>query len=261
MRLGIVFMLLVLTVPVLPAVVSQHSGLEYYLVSVSIPLELLGSDHVLIIPFNVSNPTVLTETNTYVTSEGVPKTSFLFSRIPQIIVLRERFIANNIYQIWYGGGNPYLEYTGVPATERGLELWLAFDDFNNLEDWWLYSATTVLNGRAVVSAGGYVSLNTSYSSRVTSMWLVEASTALQIVFPSSTNYFTAVVITERDFPSIKSLIPDSIYFVDGTGTCIPYTIIYFDKNIGKLGIAVNPMGSQTIYMLYGGVNPCTGLRV
>jgi len=234
------------------------SGLEFNVVMVIAPVELHGTLQTIISPLNVSDTNILMETNTYVLLQGTPRYSYLFSRNPPLIVILEPSLYNGRYEVWYGGGNPYPSYVGAPGTPSSV--WVVHDDFEYPTDFWVKVNTTFSGSRAYVSVGGYMSLTTAYDQRTTHMWMLHGRKALVVRLDEEYDEFVAIKLTQEVFADITQVIDGSdIAFVDGAGACLYYMIIKFTPD--QLVVAVNPRNNTTIYMLYGGVNPCPGYRV
>jgi hypothetical protein len=243
-----------------PVVRGQTSGIEFNVVTVVVPGELLGSLQVVLAPLNVSNPGIVTEGNTYMMSQGVPRVSYLFSRNPPLVAFIEPSMYSGTYEVWYGGGNPYSQLIGAPGTS--MSFWLAYDDFDYPTEFWVNSSVSITGSKAYVAPGGYLALSAAYSSRTAHLWLLHGRRALMITFTQPYSEFVTLTLTPGNFTDMR-LVQDGsdIFFVDPLGNCLHYSVLHLDKTAGILQVVVNPNGSTTIYMLYGGMNACLGHRV
>jgi len=261
-RLPIVLVLLVLLGGLVLAllVAGQGAGVEFNIVSVAIPGELLGSFQSFLFPLNVSDTGLLSEWNVYVVVQGVPRFSYLFSKNPPLVAVFEPSVYNAVYEVWYGGGNPYSSYISVPGTSSSY--WLVYDDFDYATGFWVNKSVSITGSRAYISPGGYLALQTPYSSKTAHLWLLHGRRALVIIFTQAYSEFVALTLTPSNFTDI-GLVQDGsdVFFVDPLGNCLYYSILHLDKSAGILQVAVNPSNSTTVYMLYGGVNACPGYRV
>jgi len=261
-RLPIVLVLLVLLGGLVLAllVAGQGAGVEFNIVSVAIPGELLGSFQSFLFPLNVSDTGLLSEWNVYVVVQGVPRFSYLFSKNPPLVAVFEPSVFNAVYEVWYGGGNPYSSYISVPGTSSSY--WLVYDDFDYATGFWVNKSVSITGSRAYVDPGGYLVLNARYSPATIHAWLVHGRRALVIGLQQAYDGFIALVFTTENFTDI-GLVQDGsdIFFLDPLGNCLYYNVLYLDKSAGILQVAVNPSNSTAVYMLYGGVNACPGYRV
>jgi hypothetical protein len=244
----------------LVTVKGQTSGIEFNVVTVTTPGELLGSFQVILAPLNVSAPGVATEGNTYVVSQGVPRISYLFSRSPPLVAFVEPSMYSGTYEVWYGGGNPYGQLTGSPGTSTSF--WLAYDDFDYPAGFWVNESVSITGSRAYVAPGGYLALSAAYSSKTAHLWLLHGRRALVITFTQAYSEFIALTLTTGNFTDM-GLVQDGsdVFFLDPSGNCLHYSILHLDKSAGILVVAVNPANNTVIYMLYGGTNMCPGHRV
>jgi len=257
--LPIVLVLLVLLGGLVLAllVAGQGAGVEFNAVSVVAPGELLGSFQSFLFPLNVSDAGLLSEGNVYVVVQGVPRFSYLFSKNPPLVAVFEPSVYNAVYEVWYGGGNPYSSYISVPGTNSSY--WLVYDDFDYSTGFWVNKSVSFTGSRAYVDPGGYLALSTAYSSKTIHAWLVHGRKALVIEFQQAYNEFIALTFTASNFTDI-GLVKDGsdVFFLDPLGNCLYYSVLYLG---GILQVAVNPSNNTIIYMLYGGVNACPGYRV
>jgi hypothetical protein len=239
---------------------GQGSGVEYNAVTVAVPVELLGSFQVLLVPLNVSSTGLLTESNVYVVSQGVPRISYLFSRNPPLVAFVEPSMYSGTYEVWYGGGNPYSQLIGSPGSQ--ISFWLAYDDFDYETGFWVNRSVAVTGSKAYVSQGGYLALVAAYSPKTAHLWLLYGRRALVIAFAQTHSEFVALILTRANFTDI-GLIRDGsdVFFADPTGKCLYYSVLHLDKSAGILIVLVNPAGNAVIFMLYGGENACPGYRV
>ena len=262
MRLPIVLVLLVLLGGLVLAllVVSQGAGVEFNAVSVVVPGELLGSFQSFLFPLNVSDTGLLGEGNVYVVVQGVPRFSYLFSKNPPLVAVFEPSVFNAVYEVWYGGGNPYSSYISVPGTSSSY--WLVYDDFDYYTGFWVSRNASIAGSRAYVDPGGYLVLDARYSPATMHSWLVHGRRALVIGLQQSYDGFIALVFTAENFTDI-SLVQDGsdVFFLDHTGACLYYSVLYLDKTQGVLYVVVNPNNNAIVYMLYGGENTCRDYRV
>jgi len=258
--LGATLIVLCLVLAVAPRVEGVGSGVEYNAAFVTVPGELLGSVETYLIPMNVSDPTLLSEANVYVLVQGVPRLVYLFSRVPPLVAVLEPSAYNAEYDVWYGGGNPYPSMLATPGTSNSF--WLAFDDFDYPTGFWLNSSVSISGSRAYIQPGGYLQLSNSYSSRTAHVWEVYGRRALVISLPQAYSQFITLYFTADNFTDM-GLIQDGsdIFFLDPSGSCLYYSVLYLDKTAGALYVAVNPDGNTAVYMLYGGVNSCPGYGV
>jgi len=239
---------------------AASGGVEANVVSVAVPSELLGSIQAYLVPLNVSSLSLLSEDSLYVTCGDQPRFSYLFSRNPPSTVIFETSAYSATYYVWYGGGNPYSNFIAVPGGEA--KLWLAYDDFDVLEPWWIAKNVSIQGSRAFIAGGVYLALNTSYSPKTMHMFVLHGRRALQIVFSKQFNVFIAFTLTSANFTDFN-LVRDGtdIYFTDPIGRCINYAVLYLDKANQILKIAVNPANNTIIYMLYGSANLCSSYSV
>jgi hypothetical protein len=241
-------------------VLGQGSGIEFNAISIIVPGELLGSFQVFFTPLNTSNPGLLTESNVYAVSQGVPRISYLFSRNPPLVAFVEPSTYSGTYEVWYGGGNPYSQLIGSPGSS--MSFWLAYDDFDYATGFWVNESVSITGSRAYISPGGYLALQASYSPKTAHLWLLHGRRALVITFTQAYNEFITLTLTPGNFTDI-GLVQDGsdIFFLDPLGNCLYYNVLYLDKPAGILQVAVNPANNTAIYMLYGGVNACPSYRV
>jgi hypothetical protein len=239
---------------------GQVSGIEFNALSIIVPGELLGSFQVFLTPLNTSNPGLLTESNVYVMSQGVPRISYLFSRNPPLVAFVEPSTYSGTYEVWYGGGNPYSQLIGSPGST--ISFWLAYDDFDYSTGFWVNESVSITGSRAYVAPGGYLALSAAYSSKTAHLWLLHGRRALVIIFTQAYSEFVTLTLTSGNFTDM-GLVQDGsdVFFLDPLGNCIYYSVLHLDKSAGILQVTVNPNGSTTIYMLYGGMNMCPGYRV
>ncbi len=241
-------------------VFAQEGGVEFNVINIVVPSELFGSFQSLIVPLNVSDIGLLSEWNVYVVSQGVPRVSYLFSRNPPIVVFVEPSIYSGRYEVWYGGKNPYSQFTGTPGS--AMSFWLVYDDFDYATDFWVARNVSITGSRAFISPGGYLALNTSYSHKTVHMWLLHGRRALVLSFTSVINEFVALTLTSTNFTDIDRVLDGlDVYFLDSAGNCLYYSVIHFDKTSKILVVTVNSANNTVIYMLYGGVNECPAHRV
>jgi len=235
---------------------ATSNGVEVNVVSVAVPSELLGSIQAYLVPLNISSLSLLSEAGLYVVCGDQPRFSYLFSRNPPSAVIFETSAYSATYYVWYGGGNPYSNFIAVPGGEA--KLWLAYDDFDVLEPWWIAKNVSIQGSRAFIAGGGYLALNTSYSPKTMHMFVLHGRRALQIIFSKQFNVFIAFTLTSTNFTDFN-LVRDGtdIYFTDPIGRCLYYSVLYLDKVNQILKIAVNPANNTIIYMLYGSANPCS----
>jgi len=240
-------------------VLAQSGGLEYNIVQITVPVDLVGSVQVYIVPLNVSDFGLLREDNVYVLMSGSPRVSYLFSRIPPVVAFVEPSAYTASYEIWYGGGNPYVKFIGAPGSQESF--WLAFDEFDYNTGFWANVSVTIHGSRVYIEPGGSLTLLHPYSPKTVHMWVLHGRRALVILLPQSFNKYILVYLTRDNFTDI-ALVRDGsdVYFVDGSGGCLYHEVLVFDRTAGKLYVAVNPVGNTVIYMLYGGENPCTAYR-
>jgi len=262
MRLPVALVLVILLGGLVLAslVVGQGAGVEFNTVSVTVPGELLGSFQSFLFPLNVSDTGLLSEGNVYVVVQGVPRFSYLFSRNPPLVAVFEPSVFNAVYEVWYGGGNPYSSYISTPGTSSSY--WLVYDDFDYYTGFWVNKSVSITGSRAYVDPGGYLALSTAYSPKTIHVWLVHGRKALVVSLQQAYSGFIVLVFTTNNFTDI-SLVQDGsdVFFIDSLGNCLYYSILYLDKSAGILQVAVNPSNSTTVYMLYGGVNACPNYRV
>lgn len=257
--LAVPLVALVLVLSSLTAV-GQSAGLELNVVTVVIPGEIQGSFQTLVVPLNVSDLSMLSESNTYVVVSGVPRISYLFSRNPPLVLFVEPSAYSGTYEVWYGGGNPYTQYIGTPGSS--MSFWLAYDDFDYATGFWLNSSISIVGSRVYVSPGGYLALSRAYSPKTVHLWLVHGRKGLVITFSQPYSGFVSFTLTQNNFTDITQVVDGSdVYFIDPLGSCLPYAVILYDQLSVSLQVAVNPGNNTVVYMLYGGVNPCTTSRV
>jgi len=258
----LVLLIIVLAVAIsaLVTVVVAAGGLEYNIVTVIIPTEIQGSFQTIVSPLNVSSVSLLSETNTYVLTQGQPRIGYLFSRNPPVMAWIEPSAYSGSYSVWYGGDNPYSQYLGAPGTQNSI--WLAFDDFDYSTGFWTNQSISISGSRAIIGPGGYIALIYAYSSKTEHLWLIHGRKAYVLLFPNATSSFVYVTLTSQNFTDITNVIDGSdVYFLDQTGACLYYSVINFDKANLILNVAVNPANNTIIYMLYGGTNLCLSYRV
>jgi hypothetical protein len=252
--------ILATAISALVTVVVAAGGLEYNIVSVVVPSEIQGSFQTIVSPLNVSSISLLSEANTYVLTQGQPRIGYLFSRDPPVVAWIEPSAYSGVYNVWYGGDNPYSQYIGAPGTSNSI--WLAFDDFDYATGFWTNQSITISGSRAFIGSGGYLALANAYSSKTEHLWLIHGRKAYVLTFPNATNSFVYIVLTSQNFTDITSVIDGSdVYFVDQTGACLYYSVINFDKTNLVLNVAVNPANNTAVYLLYGGTNACPSYRV
>ena len=239
---------------------SVQSGVEYNVLVVTVPLDIVGSVQTFIVPLNVSSTGLLSEYSLYVVSQGVPRYSYLFSRMPPVAVFLEVSAYSGVYEAWYGGGNPYTAYTSTPGSQSSF--WLAYDDFDYATGFWANSSVVISGSKATLMPNGYLALTTPYSSSTGHIWLLHSKRALVLVFSKAYSEFITLTLTSANFTDI-ALVQDGsdIFFLDQAGMCLYYSVLYLDKSAGILQVAVNPANNTIVYMLYGGVNMCPGYRV
>ena len=241
-------------------VLAQTGGLEYNIVQITVPVDLVGSVQVYIVPLNVSDFGLLREDNVYVLMSGSPRVSYLFSRIPPVVAFVEPSAYTASYEIWYGGGNPYVKFIGAPGSQESF--WLAFDEFDYNTGFWANVSVTIHGSRVYIEPGGSLTLLHPYSSKTIHMWMLHGRRVLIISFPQPYKDFVLVYLTKNMFADITFIRDGSdVYFIDGRGACLYYSIVYFGKEAGELYFTVNPAGNTIIYMLYGGENQCVNYRV
>jgi hypothetical protein len=241
-------------------VLGQGSGIEYDAVAVTVPIELLGSFQVLVVPLNVSSTGLPTESNVYVVSQGVPRISYLFSRNPPIVAFVEPSMYSGTYEVWYGGGNPYSQLIGSPGSQ--ISFWYVYDDFDYETGFWANRSVVITGSKAYVSPGGYLALTAPYSQKTAHLWLLYGRRALMIHFAQAYSEFVALTLTHANFADMGFIIDGSdVFFVDPAGKCLYYSVLHLDKSAGILIVTVNPAGNTVIFMLYGGENACPGYRI
>jgi hypothetical protein len=262
MRKPVLLVLAVLVAGLASATLSsgQAAGVEFNSVSIIVPGELLGSFQTYLIPLNVSETGMLSTDNVYVLAQGVPRFSYLFSDYPPLVAVFERSAYNAVYEVWYGGGNPYSSFISVPGT--GSSLWLVFDDFDYSTGFWLVKNASITGSRVYVDPGGYLALSAAYSPRTAHVWLVHGRKALVISLQQEYSGFIALVFTTGNFTDV-SLVQDGsdVFFIDSLGNCLYYSLLHLDRQAGIMIVVVNPAGNTVIYMLYGGLNKCLDYRV
>jgi len=70
--------------------------------------------------------------------------------------------------------------------------------------------------------------------------------------------FVSITLTPANFTDIQYVLDGSdVYLVDPTGRCLRYAVLLFDRESLTLVVAFDPEGSTTVYLLYGGTNPCS----
>ena len=238
--------------------VGATGGIEYNIVSLVVPLELQGSFQTIVVPFNVSDIGLISESNTYVLVQGQPRIGYLFSRNPPVMAWVEASTYSGIYEIWYGGGNPYSQYIGAPGSSYSI--WLVFDDFDYSTGFWSSSSVSITGSRAFISPNGYMVLTTPYSTKTEHLWLIHGRRAYVLFFDEPINSFVYLRLDPSNFADIGNVIDGSdVYFIDGNSACLFYSIINFQEDL--LEVSVNPQGNTIIYMLYGGENICQNYRV
>jgi hypothetical protein len=244
----------------LVTVVVAAGGLEYNIVTVIVPTEIQGSFQTIVSPLNVSSISLLSEANTYVLTQGQPRIGYLFSRNPPVMAWIEPSAYSGSYDVWYGGDNPYSQYLGAPGTQNSI--WLAFDDFDYSTGFWINQSIMISGSRATIGPGGYLALTNAYSGKTEHLWLIHGRKAYVLLFPNATDSYVYVTLTSQNFTDITSVIDGSdVYFLDQTGACLYYNVIYFDKANLILYVAVNPANNTAVYLLYGGTNECPTYRV
>jgi hypothetical protein len=237
-----------------------QGGVEYNVLAVTVPLDIMGSVQTFIVPLNVSSTGLLSEYSLYVVSQGVPRYSYLFSRMPPVAVFLEVSAYSGVYEAWYGGGNPYTAYTSTPGSQSSF--WLAYDDFDYATGFWANSSVVISGSKATLMPNGYLALTTPYSPSTGHIWLLHGKRALVLVFSEAYSEFITLTLTPTNFTDI-TLVQDGsdIFFLDQAGRCLYYSVLYLDKSAGILVVAVNPEGNTMIFMLYGGANSCPSYRV
>jgi hypothetical protein len=237
-----------------------QGGVEYNVLVVTVPVEIMGSIQTFIVPLNVSNTGLLSEYSLYVVSQGVPRYSYLFSRMPPVAVFLEVSAYSGVYEAWYGGGNPHATYTSMPGSQSSF--WLAYDDFDYATGFWFNSSVSVLGSKATLEPDGYLALTMPYSPSTAHLWLLHGKRALALIFSEPYSEFVALTLTSLNFTDIE-LVQDGsdVFFVDPLGNCLHYGVLHLDKSAGILMVIVNPADNTAIFMLYGGANACPAHRV
>ena len=110
LRKALIPLLIVLAAAISALVTVAAGGLEYNIVTVIVPTEIQGSFQTIVSPLNVSSISLLSETNTYVLTQGQPRIGYLFSRSPPVMAWIEPSAYSGSYSVWYGGDNPYSQY-------------------------------------------------------------------------------------------------------------------------------------------------------
>jgi len=235
---------------------AQQGGLEFNSIVVTAPSEIHGSLQILLVPLNVSDPRLLSVSNVYVVSQGIPRRSYLFSTLPPVVAFLEGSAFSGVYEVWYGGGNPYSALIGFPGSNGSI--WLAFDDFDYETWFWYRNGASTTGSRCYVEPGGYLALARAYSSKTAHAWLLHGRRALNVVIPEPIHGFVVLRLTAANFTDIVYVRDGSdVYPVDPRGTCLRYSVLYFSKEGGLLLLAVDPEGNTLIHVIYGGENPCS----
>jgi len=249
----------VATTALVAVVFAQAPGIEFNVVSVVVPGELLGSFQTYIVPLNVSSTSLLSEANVYVVTQRVSRISYLFSRNPPIVVFAEPSAYSGSYEVWYGGENPYSSMIGAPGTATSI--WLAYDDFDYSTGFWVNKTVSIAGSRAYVASKGYLALSQPYSSKAAHLWVLHGRRALVVVLAKPHNELVYLYFTPANFTDISSVRDGSdIFFVDSSGRCLYYSVLHLEP-ASSVHVAVNPEGNAVIYMLYGGLNACQEYRV
>jgi len=245
---------------VVAGVVAYAGGLEFNVVHVEVPVDIVGSVQVFVAPLNVSDPGLLRDDNVYVVVAGQPRFSFLFSRNPPVVAFVEPSAYTARYHVWYGGDNPYQQFIGAPGSPQSF--WLAFDEFDYDTGFWYNASTSIYGSRAYVEPGGWLALGYAYSPKTLHLWLLHGRRALLVAFPEPYTTFVALTLTRGNFTDIGQVLDGSdVYFLSPAAECLQYAVLHFDKAAGVLKVVVNPEGSTTVYMLYGSTNKCPDSRV
>ncbi len=261
---------LLLLIPAVAAViVCAAGGIEYNSVATWVSSQFFGQLAIYGAPLNVSDPNLLSYLNTYVVDQqGQPYYSYLFSSYPPFVLWVEGAAGQKIYNVFYGGTNPYPEYVATPSTSP---LFAAYDDFDYETGYWtIYGRYTVAQSQLQLDAGSLAIFNTSYEPRVVAIWLLRgARTGLAITLYSPVDYTGWVHIhldntNFADWSSIKD--GTDIYFLDAaTLQPLNYSVLYLSKTERVLDaavyISIGAGQTKTIYMLYGQDNPYTSYRV
>jgi hypothetical protein len=257
--MGLLLVGLLCSLPCL-RVAGEQGGVEYNVFAVTVPLDVIGSIQTFIVPLNVSSTGLLSEHSLYVVSQGVPRYSYLFSRMPPVAVFLEVSAYSGVYEAWYGGGNPYAAYTGAPGSQSSF--WLVYDDFDYATGFWDSSSVRISGSKAMLLPNGYLALTAPYSPSTAHIWLLHGRRALVLALGEAYSEFVTLILTPENFTDI-GLVQDGtdIFFLDQAGRCLHYSVLYLDKSAGILVVAVNPEGNTVIFMLYGGANACPSHRV
>ena len=261
MRKAVALLISTAVLMLITSIDVDAQGIEKVEIAVRIAPELFNSLIVFAIPINVSDPAIFTLQSTYVTMSNLPKLSFAFSAVPPIIIFAEPYAVDGaVYEVQYGGANPYTQFISLPGTNASF--WYAFDEFDFPTDIWLYRYVSIAASKATISGGGFIALKYAYPSESTALWLLSGRRALLFIFSTAVDRFTTYTLTPYNFTDFN-LVRDGndIYFMNHYGICIPYTVIYLSKSEGLLTVSFNPMNNTVIYMMYGGDNPCTDTRI
>lgn len=258
-------LLILLLPPILLALamVADAVGIEMNAVSVWVSQQYVGSGMIYVIPLNVSDPSLLTYSNTYVVSypSNSPRLSYLFSSYPPMLVMIERHVGNAYYQVLYGGTNPYPDYVALPGSSSSP--FFLFDEFDYDTGFWNIVNGTVEGGH-INLRNGYISLTRGYSEPdVMYMASVLGTRAfrmdLNLTEPAGWFFIS---LTSREFTDWRRIADGSdIYFLDPQGRPLRYSILCLDKDAGRLDALVELSGVSTIFMVYGGANPYADYRV
>ncbi|MEM1759909.1 MAG: hypothetical protein QXU26_04275 [Thermofilaceae archaeon] len=244
-------------VALLLAPVSLSSGVaEFTVASVRVSAGLYGSSMAVPVPFRLSPGNYPHERNVYVLAENAPVYYHVFSVAPPLVLVFEPSMPlERTYRVYASFDNPYRQFS-VPYDHP---VFAAYDDFDVDSGMWIRENTRITSGSAIVSAGGWITLNASLPEELGVFQTLRGGRGLRIELPAPGEHI--LVLTSANFTDWSTVIDGSdIYFVAETGEPQYYSIIYLNKE-KEILVAYVQATTSTIYMVYGGSNPYADYRL
>ncbi|MEM4761716.1 MAG: hypothetical protein QW230_01935 [Thermofilum sp.] len=253
--LALALAIALLAIPLSPTLLSS-SVAEFTVASVRASASLYGSSMAVPVPFRLSPGNYPSEKNVYVLAENAPVYYHVFSVAPPLVLVFEPSMPlERTYRVYASFDNPYRQF----SVSYDHPVFAAYDDFDVDSGMWVKESARITGGNAIISAGGWITLNASLPEELGAFQTLRGGRGLRIELPAPGEHI--LVLTSANFTDWSTVIDgNDIYFVAETGEPQYYSIMYLNKE-KEILVAYVQATTSVVYMVYGGSNPYAGYRL